>query len=271
MIKLAIIDADTIVYKSAGACQRKNKITKEMEYEPVVNAFYNAKRLMLKILKETKCNDYVAYLTESKDATCFRTSLYKDYKANRKNKERPKYYQEVRDYLIKNWDAQVVGTIEADDAVCMKQYQCHNGLFLDEFDLDNKFTLELPSSLCGIDKDLDQVPGLHYNYNKDIFYYITPLEGKKRLYLQMLTGDKVDNIPRIRFQWGMKKEEKEVKKLIHNAKTEKELYNIVYTEINRLNERDNCKNSIDINEQIKFLGQLLYLKTHSTDIYEVPL
>ncbi len=280
MIEMATIDTDTIVYKAAGACQRINPETKEVEVkDPVEFAYGNAKRMMQQILSVTEARDYVAYLTASKNTECFRTKLYPEYKANRKDLVRPVYYQDVRDYLIKNWKVEISEKgIEADDKVCEKQYQFYNNQFIE----DEKVALErdwisyadvyVPSVLCGIDKDLDQIPGLHMNYNTWKFYYITPLQGLKNMYLQMLIGDDVDNIPRIRPRWGLKKEHKQVKKALQGAKSEVELYHIVFDEIERLNTEymmlypkfDNAALQIDL------IGNLVYLRKHSQDSYRRP-
>lgn len=273
---MAIIDSDTIVYMAAGACQYKDKDTKEIVVrDPVEFAYSNAKRKMQQILEATKAKDYCCYLTATNDQTSFRTLIYPDYKANRKDSVRPVYYEQVREYLIKNWNAEVVTSIEADDKVCEKMYQFHEHGFCETINRDSIEPFrELwinsgqPAILCGIDKDLDQIPGLHYNYNKDAFYYVTPLEGLKSLYLQMLTGDDADNIPRIRFRWGCKKEHKDVKISLQNARSEVELYNIVYKEIDRLNHIDNSSQSVQTN--IQLLGDLLYLRKNSGDFYRIP-
>ena len=97
---LAIIDADTLVYKAGFASQRINKETKELEVDPVEYALNNVKKSMFQILERTNCSDYKAYLTASKDKTCFRTQLYPEYKANRKDKEKPVYYDAIRKYLV---------------------------------------------------------------------------------------------------------------------------------------------------------------------------
>jgi len=45
-----------------------------------------------------------------------------------------------------------------------------------------------------IDKDLDMVPGYHYNWLKQERYFVTEEEGMRNFYIQVLTGDGVDNI-----------------------------------------------------------------------------
>jgi hypothetical protein len=274
---LAIIDSDSIVYASAGAAQHRNE-DGILEYEPVAYALSNAKQLMFKILERTGCNDYRAFLTESNDTTAYRAKLFPDYKANRKNTPRPRYYKEVREYLINQWDAEVVGTIEADDAVCMIQQELYKGYFSEQIGLGyeegfNFVIPKVPAVLCGIDKDLNQMPGLHYNYQKDEFYYVTPLEGLRSLYLQMLTGDKADNIPRIKKGW----KQKQAAEMVSLAEDEFTLYAIVFDEIYKVKYNKKSETNItdeqekEINKEIQWRGDLLYLKRFPEDSYKLPV
>ena len=259
---LAIIDSDSIVYASAGAAQHRNEETGQMEYEPVSHACNNAKKTFMKILERTKCTDYVAYMTGAKDESSFRKNLFPAYKENRKRSQRPKHYQAVRDYLETNWGCQIVNEIEADDSVCIEQYQAYKGLFTYDYDyggfdecIDGIDSPDLMSVLVGIDKDLDQVPGLHFNYKKDFFYYITPLEGIRNLYKQILGGDVADNIPRCKFGWR----EKKAFALIDQAKTPEDVINVVIREFETL--------GMDPNHEIAWRGNLLYLHRFEGDSF----
>jgi hypothetical protein len=248
---LAIIDADSICCACGAA-------------EELPHALSNTKNKMMQIIKKTDCSNYRAFLTKAKDKTAFRYKIYPEYKANRIGKKRPKYEQECREYLISTWNAEVVSEIEADDAVSICQWNEYNS----EFDPDIRvelYGIKTPSILCGIDKDLDQIPGLHYNYNKDTFYYITKIQGLRALYLQMLTGDRADNVPRINKGW----KQKEVEEAINKAFTEQELYSIIYNEIRNI-EIDNELNYGNINDKIQWRGDLLYLWRKSNDKYEIP-
>ena len=49
-----------------------------------------------------------------------------------------------------------------------------------------------------IDKDLDLIPGSHYNYNKDKHYEVSLDEALYNFYHQLLTGDRSDNIPGVK-------------------------------------------------------------------------
>ena len=59
----------------------------------------------------------------------------------------------------------------------------------------------------GIDKDLLQIPGNHYNFNKKTHRFVSDDEAHKLLMIQCLTGDRTDNIPGIK-GIGPKKAEK---------------------------------------------------------------
>ena|SRR6185437_3652912 len=258
---LAIIDSDSICVASAAqACKNKDENGIGIwDEEEVIHAYSNVKNKMMSILEKTGCTDYEAFLSQSKDASSFRLKIYPEYKAHRVKTPRPIYEQKAREYLINHWQADVVQEIEADDAVSIIQYELYKGEFEDNPAATTALEWVYPAVLCGIDKDLDQVPGLHYNYNKDIFYYITPMQGLRNLYLQMLTGDVADNIPRVKKGWRQAKAEEKINK----ACTEKELYDIIYEEHRAL--------EIDkIEERIQWLGSLLMLRKHPTDEYRIP-
>ena len=100
------------------------------------------------------------------------------YKGNRKADHKPYHYSAIRNYLQAQWDAIVVEGREADDAVAIEQYQSPG-----------------KTVICTFDKDLDQVPGWHYDYSRHTFYYTEEDEGKALFYKQVLSGDSTDNIP----------------------------------------------------------------------------
>src|ERR1044071_3188829 len=132
---LLIIDGDTPVYRAAGAAQHKNKETGDMEYDPEWVAYANVKKLFTSIRSRLGMDlEYKIYLTETNVITCFRTALYTEYKANRKRQDRPRYYKEVRQYLINAWGAEVVKTIEADDIVAIKQCEYWYNTFPEQFE-----------------------------------------------------------------------------------------------------------------------------------------
>lgn len=121
------------------------------------------------------CDDYEAYLTGK---TNFRYEIAKTvpYKGNRKDMKKPKHYEALRDHLMR-LGATVSENCEADDVVAMKM-----ALYSDYV-------------LVGVDKDLLQIPGKHYNPVTGLHLVIDEFQGAYNFWRQMLMGDKVDNIP----------------------------------------------------------------------------
>lgn len=91
---------------------------------------------------------------------------------------RPKYYAELREYVKKKFDAEMVEGREADDAIGCAQWAAKD-----------KSTI-----ICSIDKDLRMIPGYHYNFVKGEFDYITLSQANRNFWMQVLIGDRTDNI-----------------------------------------------------------------------------
>ena len=144
------------------------------EYEPLSHALANVKSVMARISEVGELTG--VFLSSGEN---FRHRLAtKKYKGNRDDAIRPKYYAEVRKYLIDYYGALTFESIEADDALAMCQKD--------------------DTAIVSIDKDLLQVPGYHYDWVKGDKMYISPEVGLRKLWLQVLTGDGTDNIPGIR-------------------------------------------------------------------------
>jgi hypothetical protein len=94
------------------------------------------------IFNNTGASHYKLYLGGGRN---FRYDIYPEYKSGRKNYSRPVLISQAKEYLITKYGAHVCQDIEADDAVSIV---CSN---------------EHDSILCSPDKDLDQVPGMHYD------------------------------------------------------------------------------------------------------------
>jgi hypothetical protein len=129
---------------------------------------------------ELSSNIHVGYLT-GKDNYRHDIAKTKPYKGNRKDAPRPVHLHSLREYLITAWDFRVADGQEADDAIGI-----HATLTRDN------------SIIVSIDKDLDMIPGHHYNPVKKDHYYVNDKVALKNFYRQILTGDKVDNIEGLR-------------------------------------------------------------------------
>jgi 5'-3' exonuclease len=160
---IALLDGDLFVYRIG--------YTTEEEEEWVAEA--RLKSLIEDILAETQAEEYKIFIT-STDKSNFRFAEYPEYKGNRKQ-PKPKHYAFLRSVLKDIWGAEEVFGEEADDALGIAQTE--------------------DSIICTIDKDLNQIPGWHYNFVTKEKYYITEERGIWFFYYQLLKGDSGDNIP----------------------------------------------------------------------------
>lgn len=196
---LALIDGDIVAYSSAatavsvsyqtpdGQAYRykreavqhckdaglsPSEIKREEELEPVEFALANAKRIINKIMERTECDDYKVILS---GATNMRREREPTYKANRNMLSKPAHLEAVVDYLLMHHMAEVTSSgLEADDYIGQ---------------MANEGTI-----ICTLDKDLDQIEGHHYNWRKDESYYVSSDEADLFFWMQMLMGDRADNI-----------------------------------------------------------------------------
>lgn len=144
------------------------------EVQPVEFALQCAKTTLEALQERFKPEVMQIYLTGPGN---FRDSLAvtKPYKGNRLE-AKPRYYNEVANYLVEQWGAGFVRGLEADDAIGI--------------------SLSRPRTIAvTIDKDLDQVPGWHYNWVDSKLYQVSRKDGDFALYTQILAGDSTDNVP----------------------------------------------------------------------------
>ena len=139
------------------------------------------------ILIDTASTEYRLYLSDS-TANNFRTQFYPEYKANR-TAPKPRHYDAIKEYLITEWGAAITMEQEADDALGIDQCAIQ---FPEDSDPDRPYRHK--SVICSIDKDLLQIPGLHWNFVKKEWKEISEEEGLKRFYHQLIMGDASDNI-----------------------------------------------------------------------------
>lgn len=111
----------------------------------------------------------------------FRYKYFPEYKANRKDADKPAHMEQMKKHLIGKYGAIAVDGEEADDRVSWRQIEC--------------MEKGIKSCIVSIDKDLNNTPGWHYNWVKEDLYYIEPHEADLNFYRQLLTGDSTDGIP----------------------------------------------------------------------------
>lgn len=245
MARYAIIDSDVLTYSIPFSCQTV-KDGKIVDLAPDYAVKSRVDQAIAQIVSSAEAKDFKLFLTGSSN---YRLDICPNYKGNRKSLDKPHYYQFVRDYLLDSYNAIIVEGIEADDAVCIEY---------------NKAEKEDRSPiLCHIDKDIDQLPGLHYRMptgkKEGYIYEVTPEEGNYYLYSQSLVGDAIDNIIGIK-GIGPKTSQKI---LGHLSDCEVKLYEACLKEYLR-----DCKETGE--ERLKKNMQLLYLKRTEDDTWQVP-
>ncbi len=132
-------------------------------------------RLYQSILEPFRGEPYVSYLSGPNN---FRNDIAvtQPYKGNRTSSAKPYYYDMLREAICSWFNGQVVDGIEADDRIAIEATVAHE------------------ATIVGIDKDLLQIPGRHYNYDKGVFTHITEEIGWYNFFTQVLVGDTSDNI-----------------------------------------------------------------------------
>lgn len=168
---IALLDSDIYCYRSAAACENEDERQAIRSLESLI-----INTLMYGVDKCGYVDKWNLYLTGKGN---FRNdvAVTVPYKGNRADKVKPKHLAALRKHLMIEWNAHLSDGQEADDAIAIEAT-----------------TLGDDCVIVSLDKDLDQVAGWHYNFVKNIAYYITPEQGMLRFYQQILTGDNADNI-----------------------------------------------------------------------------
>ena len=222
----ALIDADYMVYRvgfsskdvsSSIACSRLEE------------------QLMDLVYVKLKCEDYDAFIT-GKTNFRYDVATTHPYKGNRKSLEKPAHYEALRDKLV-SLGATVSVNQEADDDVGIAS------------------TLDY-GWIVHVDKDLNQLPGWHYNPIKGEEYFVTVDEGSKSFYLQLLTGDRIDNIVGLNGIGPVK-----AAKLLTGLTKDHELYQAVKAAYESKEEPV---------ERILENGKLLWLSRYEGQRWEIP-
>lgn len=157
-----LIDGDIVAYRCAATVPED--VDKDV-------AFARMDVLLQQIFDATEADEHEIWLTGSEN---FRKEIYPEYKANRKDMVRPVYLEDCRAYLIEVWNARVSHGREADDMLGLGQTE--------------------DTIIASIDKDLRMIPGRHYNFVKLILDEVTEGDAIRHFYMQIVAGDKSDNI-----------------------------------------------------------------------------
>ena len=221
----ALLDADILCYRVGFATEDEHENT------AIETMAVFLEDLLMFDLVDT--DDHELFLTGK---TNFRNevAVTVPYKGNRKDVKKPKHLPLLREYLQTAWGASVSDGQEADDDIAIRATE-----------------LGEESIIVSIDKDFMQVPGWHYNFVKKVKKHVTPEEGLRFFYKQILMGDSADNIKGI-FRVG----EKKATKMLADLKTEQQFYQC-------------CVEGLG-EERVLENARLLWLRRYPNQMWESP-
>lgn len=152
------------------------------EIQPLSHALNLINGMMEGMIKAIEPEQVTVLLTGG-DNFREKVAQVKEYKEKRKKKPKPLYYNEIREFMVRRWNAVIVDGCEADDVCAMI--------------MDASVDEGHPAVLATVDKDLNSVAGLHYNYDKKEYFDVATDDALKFFYAQIIAGDDTDDIPGI--------------------------------------------------------------------------
>lgn len=182
---IALIDCDIVLHRVGFTTENEEFFIATARFDEMID----------KILVNTKSDEYQLWLSDSKENN-FRYKIWDQYKANR-IQPKPKWFEELKEYAITQWGAKIAYGMEADDALGIEQCRAAGTgtMSTANSDWNAKMHNANPTVICTMDKDLNMIPGNHYNFVKEEDFFITPEDALKFFYTSLLVGDTSDNIP----------------------------------------------------------------------------
>ena len=206
------------------------------ELEPLENALHLVKGV-LEGIKSRYAADCTIFLSGTRN---FRDSIAstKRYKGNRDQQQKPTHFDGIREYLVSSAGAIVTEDQEADDAI---------GIAMQP---------ERGDVCVSLDKDLDQLPGRHYNWVDQVEYEVGKREALLNFYAQVLSGDPTDNVPGLPGIGRVK-----ARRMLEGASTPLEAWKIV----------KQAYHDLDMSpEYLLEQARLVYIRRRPNEMWEFP-
>lgn len=186
MSKLGLIDGDYLLYVATNPDKEldseENPVKKDGKfvYKELCprDTISKLDQILIDILNSIEAEWYLGFLTGGS----FRYKFYPDYKANRKGRERPKYFKMLREYMIEEWKFSTYPELEADDLVNIAR---------NKYDFSEEFNRAI---IVSNDKDILNLEGVHYNPMIRKFVSTDEHEAYNSFWEDMIIGQPGDNI-----------------------------------------------------------------------------
>jgi len=211
-------------------------VEKVKEAGPLHHSIANLRNIVDGILRHPRLTSYEIFIGGKGN---FRYDIYPEYKSNRKAEDRPIHEDKLRQYLVKFYKAKLVNGQEADDEVSILS------------------TGRTDVVIASIDKDLNNTPGWHYNYDTKELYFVTDDDANLNFYRQLLMGDSTDGITGIK---GVGKIAAE--SILPEALTPEEMCAIVW---------DEYASRGYTYEYFVLQGRLLWMRRERNEMWEPPM
>lgn len=171
-----LIDGDIVAYRFAVLNEEKidwgdGTATTKLDIDRAVT---EAGNFITWLIRQTGCDDYILLFTGRNN---FRKREFPDYKSNRKPADKPEMLDTLKERLQDSWRSLLRDDLEADDLMGI---------------LGTHPALRGRCTIATIDKDLDQIPGWHYNWNHKRTYKVEEPDGIMFFWEQVLKGDPTD-------------------------------------------------------------------------------
>lgn len=178
-----LVDADIVAFKFASAKQQKfdfdgdGDCAIEPNYEEAIEG---VKEYLEDLAVHLQADDIIICLTDPDYE--FRKELYPGYKSNRDPSKKPQALMDIKEWFKSHYRTYQKPGLEADD--CMGILATHPTLIRGE------------KIIVSEDKDMQTVPGLHYNPAKDKKpRRIKQLDADRFHLWQTIVGDTCDGYP----------------------------------------------------------------------------
>lgn len=219
--------------------------TKEENAKYLMDSWDNFQKDIKELCEELFIDDYIMAV---KGPYNFRDDIYNEYKqkrgANKYHKEMANFVPHIRKLAVQSEMALEAVEREADDylRIWANEARMHG----------------YEPIIASIDKDLLCIPGLHWRMKERQLIEVTPLQGMRHYYAQLLCGDQVDNIPGLPGIGPIHSE-----RMVQFANTDEECQEIVIANyLASYGEEDWCN-------QLVSNGKMIHIQEHYNDYFNL--
>jgi len=182
--KIGLMDADVLVHKVSRAAEKQTR------WPNGIWTWHANEGLAIQILegllnsykKELGIDEFIMCLSDTEYN--FREDFFPEYKEGRRDSDSygPLLKTFIRQYFKDNYTTYTRSGLEADDILGILMTDC-------------RYKNDCTKIIMTIDKDLNTIPGQHYNLNTGKSYNVTEEEANNFFYQQIISGDATDGIP----------------------------------------------------------------------------